>query len=321
MADMPLISIIVPVYNVATCLEKTLESLYNQTYPNVEIILVNDGSTDNSGDICDQWAARDSRFRVIHQENAGPSLARNAALDIAQGEYILLCDSDDLFSPEMCSILYHNLAETDSDIAVCEFTHIFPDTSYDFHITDIRTVLSPAEVVCSMWYQTGFIPSACAKLYRRHVFASHRFTPGLFFEDIDLLHELYYCATRIVYTPSRLYGYVHHSNSITTAPFSKRDLDIFRVCQRHLSFAESHKELRTAAIAYYTAAALRVYLNAPQKPEFAEGLRQAQSILKQYGKDILADPHVRRKNRYALYLYFLCKPLLRFVYKHINRWK
>ncbi len=320
MAEMPIISVIVPVYKVEQYLDRCVESILAQTYTALDIILVDDGSPDNSGNLCDLWAQKDSRIRVIHQPNGGPSRARNAALDAVTGEYILLCDSDDMFSPELCRVLYDALIETDSDIATCEYEHIFPDKLYAFSVSDERTVLSPEEVVRQMWYQTGFIPSACAKLYRRHVFAANRFTPDLIFEDIDLLHELYFAAERIVHTPSRLYGYVHRENSITTTPFGKRDLDIFRVTERILAFAEGHASLQSAARAYATAAALRIFLNAPREQAYADGIRQAQELLSRYGRAVCADRSARRKNRYALLLYFSCRPLLRAVYKRINRW-
>lgn len=320
MSRLPLISIIVPVYNVSAYLDRTLQSIVNQSYKELEIILVNDGSTDNSGQLCDRWAEKDARIRVVHQENGGPSRARNAALDIAQGEFILLCDSDDLVSPEMCRTLYEALGEG-GDIAVCDYVHIFPDTDYRFTVSDQREVMDPETVIRKMWYQTGFMPSACAKLYRKKIFRELRFTPGLIFEDIDLLHEIFHAADAIVYTPSALYGYVHRENSITTTPFSKRDLDIFRVTERILTFAQAHPSLRPAAEAYAATAALRIYLNAPSDPVYTEGVAQAKKLLSAYGKTVMKDPQVRRKNKVALRLYFLCKPLLRFAYKHINRWK
>lgn len=316
----PLISVIIPVYNVEEYLDRSMETVVAQTYQNLEIILVNDGSTDNSGQLCDKWAAKDARIRVIHQNNGGPSCARNAALDIASGEYILFSDSDDLLSSDLCKRLYLSLTE-DCDIAICDFEHVFPNVTYSFSNSHNVEYVDREDLICKMWYQTGIIPSACAKLYRKEIFAVHRFTPGLIFEDIDLLHELFWQARKIAYVHARLYGYVHRSNSITTTAFSQRDMDIFKVTDRILRFCEDRPDLVKAARAYAVVAALRVYLNAPPKEEFSEGISQAKTLLCRYGKEVLRDSNIRIKNRYALWLYFGCKPLLQFAYQHINRWK
>lgn len=319
-ASAPLISVIVPVYNVSSYLDRSLETLVAQTYRNLEIILVNDGSTDNSGELCDLWAARDSRIRVIHQKNGGLSRARNAGIDLASGDFFLFFDSDDLMSPDLCQVLYDSLG-TDGDIAICDIVHVFPDKPYAFERTSRQEILTPEDAIKQMWYQAGFLPSAWAKLYRRHIFKSHRFTPDLRFEDIDILHELLWSAKKIVYNHSKLYGYVHRENSITTASFSVRDMDILKVTDRILEFSQDKPALIAPARAYATTAALRIYLNAPEKAEFSGGIAQAEDLLRHYGKQVAADPKARKKNRYALWLYFYGKPLLRFVYKRVNRWK
>lgn len=316
----PLISIIVPVYNVANHLNGTLESIILQNYRNLEIILVNDGSSDNSGALCDAWAEKDSRIRVIHQENKGPSCARNAALDQASGEYVLFADSDDLVSPDLCQVLLDALVP-EANISMCDIVHIFPNHPYSFHVKSECKLEDAGTVIEKMWYQTDVLPSSCAKLYRKHIFEDLRFTPGLIFEDIDLLHELFWSAGKIAYTPSTLYGYVHREGSITTKPFSEKDLDILTVIERILKFSEDKPALEKPAKAYAITAALRIYLNAPNKPEYSGGISRAKHYLSIYGKSVLLDKRIRRKNRYALWLYFLCRPLLRVVYKHVNRWK
>lgn len=320
MSELPLISVIVPVYNVETYLDKSLQTLVSQTYRNLEIILVDDGSTDNSGNMCDAWAQKDSRVRVIHQANAGPSCARNAGIDSASGEYILFFDSDDLLSPDLCQVLYNALLDK-GDIAICDCEHIFPDRPYSFLISEENEIFTPEEVIAKTWYQTKFIPSACARLYHQQVFGAHRFTPNLIFEDIDLIHEIYWDSSKIVYNHSKLYGYVHRKSSITTTQFSIRDMDILRVVEKILCFAETKPNLQGAAEAYATTAALRIYLNAPRCAQFQDGISQAEAIIARYGKKVMFDSNARKKNRYALMMYFLCKPVLRFVYKHINRWK
>ena len=316
----PMISVIVPVYNVSKYLDRCMQSLVDQTYRNLEIILVDDGSTDNSGVLCDLWAEKDSRIRVIHRKNNGLSQARNTGLDAATGEYITFVDSDDILSPHLCQVLYNSMGGS-ADISICDAEHIFEDKPYAFSVTDRQVIMTAQEAIHQLWYQKSFLPSAWGKLYRRELFEDNQFTVGRIFEDIDIMHELFFDAKRIVYNRSRLYGYVHRAGSITTKAFCPRDLDILLVADKILTFTEDKPQLRSAAEAYSVTAALRVYLNAPQTEEFTQGIRLSQQLLDWYGKKVLADPNIRKKNRWALRLYFYCRPLMRFSYKFINRWK
>lgn len=316
----PLISVIVPVYNVSAYLDRCMQSLVGQTYRNLEIILVDDGSTDNSGQLCDLWAEKDSRIRVIHRKNNGLSQARNTGLDAATGEYITFVDSDDILSPHLCQVLYDSIREC-AEIAICDAEHVFPEKPYEFSVSQTTQVLTAEMAIRQLWYQQNFLPSAWGKLYRRELFEGKQFTVGRIFEDIDIMHELFAAADIIVYNRSRLYGYVHREGSITTKAFCPRDLDILLVADKILAFTEDKPNLRSAAEAYAVTAALRVYLNAPAADEFAQGVALSKKLLDWYGRKVMADPNIRSKNRWALRLYFYCRPLMRIAYKSINRWK
>jgi len=316
----PLISVIIPVYHVAAYLEACLGSVVAQTYKNLQILLIDDGSTDGSGALCDRWAAKDSRIRVIHQSNRGLSQARNAGLDAATGEYILFADSDDLLSPDLCRVLLE-AAGAGAEIAICDAVHIFPNRSWQFSAGGRWDWLDSAEAIRRLWYQTHFLPSAWAKLYRRELFSQLRFTPGIRFEDVDILHELLFRAEKIACTDAKLYGYVHRENSITTGSFSARDLDILPIAGKILAFGQGHPQVQAAARAYAVTAALRVWLNAPRQQAFAQGIAQAETVLRTYGKAVMRDPNIRKKNRIALQLYFGCRPLTRLAYHFVNRWK
>ena len=316
----PLISVIVPVYNVSDYLDRSMQTLVAQTYQNLEIIMVDDGATDNSGALCDEWARKDARIRVIHQKNGGLSRARNTGLDAMNGEYVMFFDSDDLLSPDICRVLYDAL-DNDADIAVCDVVHVFPDKAHVFNMSEQQEMLTPESAIRQMWYQTGFLPSAWAKLYRRELFESQRFTPDLRFEDIDILHEVFWNADKIVYNHSELYGYVHRENSITTAVFSSKEMDILKIANKILRFAQDKSNLICAAEAYATTAALRIYLNAPRVSDYVQGVQKAEELLRKYGKRVMMDRNARTKNRCALCLYFFCKPILRTLYQRVNRWK
>ena len=134
---MILVSIIVPVYNVEKYLERCLDSLINQTLKDIEIILVDDGSTDDSGNICDKYAKKDKRIKVIHKENGGLSDARNIGLSIANGRYLQFVDSDDFIHKQMIEILYNTIINNNADISICDFDKVYENTKIKYNTKEI----------------------------------------------------------------------------------------------------------------------------------------------------------------------------------------
>lgn len=320
-----MISIIIPVYNVSKYLDKCLQSVVTQTYSNIQIILVNDGSTDNSGEICDKWKKEDNRIEVIHKKNGGLSSARNIGIEKAQGKYLMFVDSDDIVSDNLCELLHNLLLENDADLAICNTYHIFDSDNFMFqrdNKIEMVYCFDKNEAICNLWYQNIFLPSAWGKLYKKELFKQIRFTEGIIFEDIDIMHEIFYLCNKIVYTDVKAYGYVHHENSITTKKYNQKDNVILDICEKIMKFAvNKNTKIQQAAQSYYVTGALRVYLNAPDTDEYQEVIYKAKNILNLYGKKVLKDKNIRKKNRYALYLYFYLRPLLKPIYQKIDRWK
>ncbi len=320
----PQVSVIVPVYKVEQFLDRCVESILAQTYANLEIILVDDGSPDDSGRLCDIWAEKDSRIAVIHQKNGGLSNARNAGIGRATGEYLTFVDSDDVICSNMVEHLLSLCNAHDAQIAIGEVAHVFGSDEPDFTPNqDAPRCFDRVEAIGELWYQRSFLPCACAKLYHRDVFTHIRFTEGILFEDVDLMHTLFWQCRKLVYQPNPVYGYMHRDDSITTSRFTLRDCDILPISQKILDFArETCPELLGAARSYAVTAAFRIYLNAPEdKQEFITCRNLAKALLGSYGKAVMADPNIRKKTRYALYLYHYCRPALKLVYKRKNRWK
>ena len=162
-----MISIIIPVYNVELYLDKCLQSVVNQTYRNIEIILIDDGASDNSGIICDRWQKKDSRIKVIHKTNGGLSSARNVGIEHANGEYLMFIDSDDIVSDELCRILIEMMKNNDADISICNAKHIFDDV-VSFKSTGKLHFYNRNNAICELWYQKSFLPSAWGKLYKEN---------------------------------------------------------------------------------------------------------------------------------------------------------
>jgi glycosyltransferase involved in cell wall biosynthesis len=272
--------------------------------------------------MCDAWAEKEPRIQVVHKPNGGLSSARNAGLEVATGEYILFVDSDDVLHPGICSRLLDALTTTGADISVCDAAHIFPGQVPQYQDCDQYTVLASQQAIEDMWYQKSFLPSAWAKLYRRSLWQDIRFTEGILYEDIDIMHLLFAQAKAVTYVPARLYGYNHREDSITTKPFGVRDLDILTIADKLVAYAEdSAPQLLPAAQSYRAVAAMRVVLNAPIEPELVHGIRQANITLKTIAAQVIRDPKIRRKTRYGLLLYRFWPALARAVHKRINRWK
>lgn len=238
----PLLSVIVPVYKVEAYLEKCLQSLTAQTYSNLEILLVDDGSPDQSGAICDRWAEQDSRIRVIHQKNQGAGAARNAALDVAQGELIGFVDSDDYLSPQMYAHLY-SLMEGNVDIAECEILETEDDSCPldDGTGAEVHSY-SGVEAMSLHIEDTWFRQTPPNKLYRRRVLEGVRFPVGNLIDDEYVTYRAIGASRRLVHSTARMYAYRQQPGSAMHKPYSLKRLEGIRAKQERLAFLEENME-------------------------------------------------------------------------------
>ena len=220
------LSIIIPVYNVAAYLPQTIESVLDQTWEDFELILVDDGSGDGSGIICDEYAARDSRIRVIHQENAGVSAARNAGVAAATGEFIGFVDSDDIIERDMYQVLLSHAEQHGTQIAQCQ--HDRASTRNGLERSRELTVLDgPSFVRRIFTFKSGEYTnqvSLCTKVFRRELFDGIVFPVGRVYEDEQETYKACLKAERIVETPDILYHYICRQNSIITGVSARKML-------------------------------------------------------------------------------------------------
>lgn len=224
MSTLPLISVIVPVYNVEDYLAACINSIIAQSYSNLEIILIDDDSTDSSGKICDKFASIDTRIRVIHKQNGGLSDARNHGIDIATGYYIIFVDSDDTITPDAIATLYSLVCEHNAAIAMATFNNHCKCRG--------RVITLPGiDAASRMLYQKDMDSSAWNKLYHSRLFQKHRFTEGIFYEDIDFVIRLLPEVDRVVWTDRSLYNYRLRPSSII-GNFSLKRLDVLDVTDR-----------------------------------------------------------------------------------------
>lgn len=217
---LPKISVIVPVYNVEDYLSKCLDSIINQSYDNLEIIIVNDGSTDKSGDICEHYASQDDRIILVHQENQGLSMARNNALDIARGEYIGFVDSDDWIAPDMFYTLYSNAIKYDADISMCNFYYVYQNgekSPYSNESADIKVLEGVYKIAHNIRLSNNCVWN---RLYKRYLFDDIRFPKGKAFEDIFVMHKLVDTANKLVLSAECKYYYLRRESGITLNTFN-----------------------------------------------------------------------------------------------------
>ncbi len=234
-----LVSIIIPIYNVERYLRDCIESVIKQTYKNLEIILINDGSPDNSGNICDEYANQDARIKVVHKNNGGLSDARNVGLDIAHGAYISFIDSDDVINEDFIRILLSMLYDSDASISMCDYTE-FSTIIPKIDSTHKNTFeLYTGEYMLNNLYNKCWTPRnviACNKLYERSVWDGLRYSVGVLHEDEYIIHELYAKVQSVTYCSAPLYYYRQRESSITKEISSKRIEDILAIFDLRTTF-------------------------------------------------------------------------------------
>ena len=236
-----IISVIVPIYNVEKYLEKSIDSLLCQTYQNLDILLVDDGSTDSCPAICDAYKERDVRIRVIHKENGGLSDARNVGLSMAHGDYIAFFDSDDYLKPAMYENLVNALEQADADVAVCNFETVTPKgmpiTERNLHMVIEDEVISGKEAVrrlCGPNYE--YYVTAWNRLYKKTIVEGILFPKGKIHEDEFTAHLFYGAAQKVACVKEAGYCYVVRENSIMTKKYGKRNLDYFEALGKRILY-------------------------------------------------------------------------------------
>ena len=236
-----LISIIIPVYNVEKYLDRCLESVVSQTYNNLEIILVDDGSTDSSSRLSDDWAKKDKRINVFHKENGGLSDARNYGVTKSKGTYIFFVDSDDCISEKTIEILNDLLTKNDADIACCNYVK-FSNEEPDYSFENDCLVLDGGEQACTaMMRQKTFMITAWGNLVKREIVVNNPFPVGRYQEDEATTYKYYYASQKTVVTDAKLYGYFYNEKGIMKSPENrkKNTLDLLKSLEEQLDFFEA----------------------------------------------------------------------------------
>ncbi len=298
-----MVSIVVPVYNVAEYVGSCINSLVVQTYTNIEIFLVDDGSTDASGDICKEWATRDSRIVYIKKENGGAASARNVALDRCKGQYITFVDSDDYVDDNYIEMLHAAIVTTGADISICgwknekDFERVKPD------IVKGQVVYSKTEAMNKLLYQEEFDTAMWAKLYKAQLFEKIRFPEGNIYEDIAVIYKIFDLVARVSYIDYAGYHYLLRESGTTLKKFSVKKMDLIDVAEEMEEYILANcPEVQCAMRSKFVRANFHIYLQIPRENEFAMERKRIENNIDKYRRQVLRDKRTRRGTKAALIL-------------------
>lgn len=283
------ISIIVPIYNVESYLSRCIDSLLQQDYANIEIILVDDGSPDDCGRICDEYAQRDDRIKVIHKQNGGLSSARNAGLDVMTGDWVMCVDSDDWVEPNYCSYALDDALEMESDIVVfgyndCYPTHTEPQKNV---ARDIK--LTPKQAIGEL-HGGKILSFAWNKIYKASLFDGIRYPLGRLYEDIGTTYKLFAKANSVALTTGITYNYFKRDDSILGKAFSpKAAVDWFDLDMERLAFIQSkYPDLVPSLWQSYGNEVLRFIKTIASESSLQPKAKEMESFLKEHRKELKA---------------------------------
>ena len=311
------LSVIVPVYNVEPYIHKCVDSILNQTYTNLEVILVDDGSPDNCGKICDEYAEKDSRVKVIHKKNGGLSDARNAGIDIAAGDIISFVDSDDYIEPYMYQEMIDYMQLNNLDI-VCADTNQVKGNKIKYKPRYKENKIWEKNEALYEILNGNLDNSAVNKIYKRRVMGNIRFPKGRVYEDVATTYKFIYNADKIGYLSRPYYYYIKRSGSIVSAGFnSKSRYDCFVGYLERLNFAEKHKlpcveACRKQTLETALATLTAFYANNESKD--SDRYKNVNNFIEiQLGKK----NHLRKKHEFLLWSFKNCK-LLHKIYANLS---
>jgi glycosyltransferase involved in cell wall biosynthesis len=309
---MALLSIIVPVYNKERYIDECIQSIFNQTFTDFELILVNDGSTDGSGAKCDHYQKSDSRVIVIHQINGGASAARNAGVARSTGKYIGFIDSDDTIYPDMYELLINNALQYDADVSVCRLRVLFPDKTVCPEGEPGPVVLNHDEAL-SKCLKGDLDRSANNKIYKSALARSVQFE-GNIYEDILYTCKIFLKAKNTVFDNVIKYNYLVRDNSVSMSGFNPKYLETVDVSHKMVEMvAKENNNIIADAWAFDIVANISLLnlLLLTERSNYQSQYQQVVDTLKKYRSFISSSPQVIKKHKVAIKIFFISPGLYR----------
>lgn len=297
----PLVSLVVPVYKVEECLPRCLDSIAAQTYPNLDIILVDDGSPDSCGEMCERFARAHPNVRVLHQTNQGLSAARNNAVPLARGDWVTFIDSDDFVAPDHVEYLVNLALEHRADIAVGGYVYEYEPSAAAGPETEVAE-MSPAEMLARMNYGEGFGVFAWGKLYRKALVLAHPFPVGKLYEDLATTYKLVGDSSRAVFGNRKTYHWLQRAGSIMRTRFDERQLHGLEAARAQLEYvAEKFPDALPAAKFRHAAKGAELaklfFESGGADPAVWQRLRDHVAV---HGREVLRDPRAKRTLKFRI---------------------
>ena len=312
----PKISVIVPVYKCEQYIHRCVNSILNQTFSDFELILVDDGSPDNCGEICEDYAKKDFRVKVIHQVNGGQAAARNNGVKEAQGEWLHFVDSDDMIHPKTLEILYKTAIDNDVKLSMCsafQGENIPDDFSKNFDVTANILNMDEENIFHLCENEKYYYWVVWGKLLHKSIFLKHPLTEGRIYEDNAIVCKWLHEAKKVAVIPSPLYFYYINTSSTTKKDFTEKQLDILWAFEEQISYFHSldYEKMTEHLVSYYFEISANMYYRAKHKGNSKKHIK----IIKEHKKHIekTYSKYIHLDTEKKLYIYEKTNPFMFFV--------
>lgn len=315
--DKPLVSVIVPVYNVEPWLRRCVDSILRQDYTDFELLLIDDGSTDHSGAICDEYAHQNERIFAYHKENGGLSDARNFGIDRARGDFISFVDSDDYVGPDYLRILVETQDQFQADAVILKMVSTHAENVKLTASSDQRAVLQPKDAVRKVVCNSIAGVSACGKLYRRHLFASRRFPVGMLYEDLHTIPYLLGDCQLCAYSTSVQYYYYMRTGSITHT-ISDRAIEMWNggIEQLYGYFEQKDPEAVDCVVCRYVSFGFNnIINNLSCSKDYTHKAKLFRDRHLNWWKKGLKNPYLTKKEKLKAFLFLINVDLYRWFHR------
>ncbi len=303
MEKKPLISVIIPVHNAEDTLDVCIQSIEMQEFKEYEIILVDDGSTDQSGIICDTRAEENETIRVFHTENRGAATARNFGVRQAEGEVVAFVDSDDTVSEIYLSYLWELMQEYDSDIAVCSYDKVYEGNKVievDVGEDEVRFCISGEDAVESLLYQKYFLSVPWGMISKKGLWDKVRFPEDTKAEDMGTIYRLFAAADKVAYGSESEYQYYQRKSNTMFSTCDERNRDYYKHCREMISYVKANvPSCRKAAVSRFFSACFQILSETPRDEEHQEMIRQIYRDIRKMQNTVLLDSKAKLRNRMA----------------------
>ena len=317
------ISVIVPIYKVEKYIRKCIESIISQEYKNLEIILVDDESPDKCGEICEEYAKKDNRIKVIHKKNGGLSDARNVGINYANGEYIGFVDSDDYIESDMYKVLYKNIKKYEADISICKYREVLEDKQYkscEVKQEQIEIYSNLEEKWRQLLLGNKITDHAMNKLYKKDLFDDIKFRESYKFEDIDIMYKLFEKSKRIVFTTYIGYNYLQREGSIVKTMNDRSTLDLMEVVNDRYNYIKDKRILENLNKARRIRFIYRyhvIFAKNNSKEYYSNKLLEEYNFFRTNYKTTRAEFNIRLYERILIRLLFVNRNLFYTIIKNI----